>query len=556
MRISYNWLKSLLPDLAHSPEAVAELLTMHSFETEVVDRWDIDPKIMVTRIVKIEPHPNADRLQLATVTDGKQEVRVVCGARNIAEGDVVPYAPPGTVVKDQEGGPFTIKETNIRGEKSPGMLNSLRELGLGADHSGIFLLPADTPLGTALADHIPNDVILEADITPNRAHDCLSHLGIAREVAALLDIPVHEPEYGDLPKASRHVEGFSVYTEDPHVSRYMGVVLSNATPAVSPLWMQARLLAMDARPINAIVDATNYVMFELGNPSHAFDAERLEGKTISVRGASEGETIPLLDGTSPKLPEGTLVITSDDKPLALAGIIGGRAHEVADTTTGVFLEIANFQGYAIQETVKRLGKSTQASIRFAKHIDPNGVEIAAKRLVLVLQKVVGAHVEGVMDYYPHRRLPKQIYFSHPRVSRLAGIQIEDATMKQVLKRLRCKVEDASGKEAWHVTVPTDRLDIEGEHDVVEEIIRVVGLDAIASQMPDDMLVPVKMPKHMYWREVVRDRFEPHQAALPGVGAPSESNADRSTVGVRRTTLGARRSRGTCGPQSSTPCDSS
>ncbi len=501
MKISYNWLKDFLPDLAASPEEVAEALTMHAYETQIHTRWAIDPGVRVVSITKIEPHPNADRLRLATVTDGHAEIRVVCGAPNISVGDVVPYSLPGTKVLDAEGSVFTLKEATIRGEKSPGMLNSPRELGIGDSHSGILLLPPDTPLGSALIDHLPNDTILEADITPNRAHDSLSHRGVAREVAALLRLTLKEQPHVTLPAPQNHVEGFTLDIEHSQgVPRYMGLVMREAqNNSVTPLWIQRRLLAMGVHSISPLVDITNFVMFEVGNPSHVFDVANLPDKIIGVRQV-EGGSMLFIDQQTRKIPSNSLAITSGDGPIALAGIMGGAKTQVGRDTAAVFLEIANFHAYTIQKTAAALNLRTEASSRFAKGLDPNLVQEAAARAVYLMQQITGAKLAGVLDAYPSPRLAPCIHFSPERVSVLAGTHIPTTEAKDILRRLRCRVDDTS--IPWLIYPSTDRLDIAEERDVIEEIVRMYGLEKI----PATPLLP-KAPQpflaSLYWPEVIR-----------------------------------------------------
>lgn len=504
MRISYNWLKEFLPSLTHTPQEIAHALTMHSFEAEVAQEWKIDAQVKIVRILSVEPHPNADRLRLATITDGTEEIRVVCGAPNIEAGQIVPYSPPGTVVIDQDGKPFEIKEAKIRGENSPGMLNSARELGLGVDHGGIVILPSDTPVGDRFVDHVPNDVILELDITPNRAHDCMSHRGVARELAALFDIPFEDVEMQKLPDATDEVDGFSVDIEDFHMTpRYMGVVLRGVSNGHTPLSMQARLWAMGSRPISALVDVTNYVNFELGNPSHVFDTHTLPRKEIGVRAVTEGERMALLDNTNPELPKNSLVVTAGDTPVALAGIMGGADTQVGDTTTDVFLEVANFQAFAIQQTAAALNVRTEASARFQKGIDPNLVEEAAARIVTLVERITGAEVVGVLDAYGNKRTAPVIPVHPQRVSSMAGIEIPHAQSRQFLERLRCVVEEKG--DVWQVAVPSDRLDLLQEHDVIEEVIRLHGLENISAQALPGYAAQ-SLPAEAYWKEVVRDMF--------------------------------------------------
>jgi phenylalanyl-tRNA synthetase beta chain len=503
MKFSYNWIREYLPGLDLSAAQVADLLTNHSYETVVVSEFKVDPTIRIVRITQIEPHPNADRLRLATVTDGTQEIRVVCGAPNIEVGQVVPHAPPGAQVLDKNGEYFELTEAVIRGQKSPGMLNSRRELGLGSDHDGIFVLPADTPLGSPLAQHLPADVILESDITPNRAHDSLSHLGIAREIAALTGLAIAEPAMAALPDASAEVAGFSLDVKSvEHTPRYIGVVLRDVAPGPAPLWLQARLYALGLKPINAAVDITNYVTLEIGNPSHAFDAAKLSDKKMGTRLAKAGETVRLLDGSEVGLLPQDVVVISGDVPVALAGIMGGVGSEVTPATNTIFLEVASFAPYAIQETSRRLGLRTEASQRFAKGMSPAVAEHAAGRLAYLFTSITGAAVVGKLEYYPQPAAALPISFRPARVAQLTGIEVAPQKARQILESLRCQVQE-EGK-AWKVTPPLDRLDLEIEEDIVEEVIRVYGLDNVPTATAMLESEGQVLPQDVRVREKIRD----------------------------------------------------
>lgn len=505
MRISYNWLKDFLPKLTLSPKETAELLTMHSFETVVTGELVVPPDITVVKIVNIKPHPNADRLHLVTVTDGQREITVVCGATNIAVGQTVPYSPPGTTLQDENNDNFTVKETTIRGQTSPGMINSLRELGLHPkEHGGIWILPTSLPLGTKLADHVPPDTILDADVTPNRAPDCLSHRGVARELAALLALAIKEPKLPALPPPGSAVNEFTVTVEDAaKTPRYLGAVLTGVSVDPSPLWLQARLLAAGSKPLGNLVDITNYVMFELGNPTHAFDMAKLPGRAFGIRQAKTGEKIILIDTTEQKLTERDLVITCHDMPIAIAGVMGGQDSGVSEKTKDIFLEVASFNAFSVQETARRLALTTEASTRFSKKLDTNLVTDAARRAVDLLQELTGATLVGILDSHPKPRSPHPVKFRPSQVSRVAGSDIFTAEQsRQALRNLRFTVDDT--KEPWSVTVPTDRLDIAGEHDLVEEVIRVTGLENIASAPPPPGTEPQPLPHRIYWCEVVRE----------------------------------------------------
>lgn len=501
MLLSYNWLKELIPDLTASPKAVAELLTKHSFETVIKRQLKIDSQITVAQITKLEPHPNADRLQLATINNGQDTVTVVCGASNIEEGDIVPYSPPGATLRDEKGQSFKVKEATIRGQSSPGMLNSPRELGLGENHTGIYILPSDTPVGTKLSDHIPPDTILDADITPNRAHDCLSHIGLAREVAAILDLVVTEPKFPALKVATLAKWELDINIPNK-VPRYLGAELTDVSINPSPLWLQAKLWSMGSKPINNVVDITNYVLFEYGNPIHAFDIAKLPGQKIGVRLAREKEFITTLDKNKRQLAPDNLIITSDDQPVAVAGVMGGASSEVRDNTDHLFLEVANFAPYTIQQSSTALKIETESSTRFKKGITPALVEPAASRTIQLLTKLAGAKLKGIIEYYPRPVTPPTISFNPKRVSKVSGKDIPDKQAQAILINLRCQVD--STNTPWTITPPVERLDLTGEHDLIEEIIRVTGLDTIAAKQPAIVDQPPALSHQAQWREIIRD----------------------------------------------------
>lgn len=502
MRISYNWIRELVPDLTLTASDLAELLTRHSFETNVVQEYGVPAGVRTVKITNIQKHPKADRLQLATITAGRNEITLVCGAPNIKVGQIVPYSPPGVTLFDEEGKEILVEAREIRGEMSEGMLNSLRELGLHSDHGGIWILPEDTTLGVELVSLIPRDTILEADITPNRAHDCLSHIGVAREVAALLRVQTVEPALLDAPESKSEVAGFTVEIENSRLCpRYLGVVAENLSVAPSPLWLQARLLSAGGKPMNNLVDVTNYVTFEYGNPTHLFSQAKIE-KTIHVRSARPSEKLTLLDETQLELQADDVVITSDETPVALAGVMGGKNSGIQETTNAGFLEVANFNAFSIQETSRRLGVRTESSTRFSKGLDPNLVETAARRALGLLSETAGAEVIGVIDHYPKPVKSRVISFRPSRVSQIAGSDIfTEQESKRILAHLRCTVKEG---EVWKVTIPTDRLDLEGEHDLVEEIIRVTGLYKIEPSPPKIPYSIFHIPHSIYFREVLRE----------------------------------------------------
>lgn len=356
---------------------------------------------------------------------------------------------------------------------------------------------------TVVSQRVADDVVLEADVTPNRAHDCLSMVGIAREVAALLRLSVKEPELARLPEPKSQVAGFSLQIADAKLTpRYMNVLFKGLGQGATPYEMQARLLVMGARPISPVVDITNYVMFEIGNPTHAFAADKLPGKKMGVRPAyakaTAGESLALLDDRVIAVPNGALVITSNDKPVALAGVMGGAGTEVDEGTKDVLLEVANFHPYTIQKAAAALGLRTEAAARFLKGLEPERAGQAAARVAQLLQEICGAEVEGVLDFYPNPPKPTVIAFDPARVSQVAGVPVEPQKAEEILERLRCEID---GKK---VVPPADRLDLTGDHDLVEEVVRVVGLENIPANEAAAVGTPQPLPFEIFMREQIRD----------------------------------------------------
>lgn len=502
MRLLYSWLKEFLPDLNKSAEEVAGLITMHSFETIVAQKIAIHPAIITVKVEQIDPHPNADRLKLATVTDGQKPIQVVCGATNYKIGDVVPYSPPGAEVFNEEGQTFMVKKTKIRGIVSPGMLNSPRELGLGDWHIGLWVLPADTPLGQPLNHLLPDDAILEADITPNRAHDCLSHRGVAREIAALLNLNIVEPL-----RPTVNIPGTGDYkisiADSTLAPRYMASLVDNLIIKPSPLIMQYRLLAAGTHPINNLVDITNYVLFELGQPVHLFDRDSLPGHTIGVRLAQPGEKLIDFDHIKHQLSPENVVITAGDKVVALAGITGDIRTGITEKTTRGVLEVANFYPFAIQKSSQAVNLRTEASSRFAKGIDPNLASVAQARCLQLLEELAGGRVMQSLDSSPQPFTPPSISFQPDRPAAVAGAAITHDAARTALQRLRCVIDEKN--KLWQVTPPTDRLDLIGEHDLVEEVIRLHGLRNIPS-VPPLLRHQPSLPPLLVLTEKIRDEL--------------------------------------------------
>ncbi|MEE9198883.1 MAG: phenylalanine--tRNA ligase subunit beta, partial [Dehalococcoidia bacterium] len=443
--------------------------------TTVGDFWE---DVYVARVAKVEKHPNADRLVLATAELPDESITVVCGAPNVAEGQKVPFAKVGARLIDAHTGELTVlKAAKIRGVVSAGMICSERELGVSDEHTVIMVLPPDAPLGVPLAEYI-GDSILELDVTPNRP-DCLSMLGVAWEVAALAGSRASPPqvkyEQGDPPAE----ELAAVEIADPDLcSRYCASVVTGVRVASSPQWMQDRLLAAGMRPINNIVDITNYVMLEYGQPLHAFDYHKIRDQRIIVRRAARGERFVTLDGEDRDLDEEMLLIADPAGAIGLAGVMGGANTEVSEDTTAILLESANFNNVNIRRTSTRLRLRSEASLRFDKGLSPELPLPALLRATQLLAELTGGIVaRGVIDIYPGRVEREPLRLTSRRVQQVLGLKVKRDRMVGVLESLGfiCREEDRS---VLLVTVPYWRTDVSIEDDLVEEVARIMGYDQL------------------------------------------------------------------------------
>lgn len=480
MRISVQWLQEWL-QIDETPEALGHRLTMAGLELDALEpAAPAFTGVRVGHVVSVEPHPDADRLRVCRVEAGEAEpLTIVCGAPNVHEGMRAPVAVVGAVLP----GDFRIKRSKLRGVASEGMLCSARELGLAEDAEGLMPLPETLEAGRDLREALGlDDTILEVDLTPNRA-DCLGMRGIARECSALLDRPLHAPA---MPTVA--VEGAArvdVDIEDPEACPlYAARVLEGLdATAATPLWMAERLRRAGVRPLSAIVDVTNYVMLELGQPLHAFDAGHT-GECIRVRRAGSGESLTLLGGEQTvKLAPEDLVIAGADGPLALAGVMGGAASAVGDATTRVVLECAHFAPRALAGRARAHGLHTDASHRFERGVDPTLVALAMERASQLLVAICGGQCGPVVQAgdTPASHCETAITLRPERIRRLLGIALEAAEVERILRALDCRVE-ASG-DGWSVRAPRARFDIEREEDLIEELARVHGYDALPQTLP-------------------------------------------------------------------------
>ncbi|HLJ34117.1 MAG TPA: phenylalanine--tRNA ligase subunit beta [Ktedonobacteraceae bacterium] len=491
MRVPLSWLRDYV-DITHSPEELAHILTMAGLEVEAIEyigaAWG--DKIITAQIIHLEKVPGSDHLSYTRVITGNEEFGVVCGASNIQKGDKVPLALVGAKVGD-----ITIGAAKKMGYVSEGMLCSPRELGLGSDHSGIYILDPDTPLGLKLVD-VLGDVVLDFSIKAHRG-DLTSIIGIAREVAALTGKPLRIPQ----PVLDEHgkpvAELVQVTVEDTKLCpRYTARMISDVKIGPSPGWMGRRLLAAGMRPINNVVDVTNYVMLEFGQPLHGFDYDLVRQQHIIVRRAHEGEEMKTLDDVTRKLTPDMLLIADPEGPTGIAGVMGGAISEVSEQTMRVLLEAANFDAANVRRTSVTLGLRTDASGRFEKKLDPTLAVIGSNRAMQLMAELAGGTVHpGIIDCYPHPVEPRTIVFSPAEVEWLTAVQVTQQEVVDALSALGFGVVPEELSNNVLVTVPTYRADIVEGADLVEEVLRMIGYDKIPSTIPAG---PLPEPQGESW----------------------------------------------------------
>ena len=488
MRISYNWLKQFLK-IDWTPEQTSELLTDLGLEVEGLDKYQSVKGglegVVVGKVLTCIKHPNADKLKLTTVDVGADApLQIVCGAPNVAEGQKVPIATIGTTLYTEEGEAWTIKKGKIRGEESHGMICAEDELGLGKSHDGILVLDENIEVGTLAADifEIENDYVFEIGLTPNRA-DAMSHLGTARDLRAGLiqkdiNLELITPSVSAFNVANRTLKiDVDVINKDL-APRYCGVTISGLKVKDSPQWLQNRLKAIGLSPINNIVDATNYVLHDLGQPLHAFDAVKISGNKIEVKTLKSGTKFTTLDGVERELHEDDLMICDAEKPMCIAGVFGGKESGVTAQTTSIFLESAYFNPISVRKSAKRHGLNTDASFRFERGIDPNSCEYALKRAALLIQKIAGGEITSdIIDVYPNKIKDFEVRLSFENAQKLIGEEIPKETIKRILTSLDIKVNNVT-ETGLGMTVPAYRNDVQREADVIEEILRVYGYNNI------------------------------------------------------------------------------
>ena len=488
MRISYNWLKQFLKIDAPSSE-ISEILTDLGLEVEVVEKFESVKGglvgVVVGHVLTCVKHPDADRLKITTVDLGQENiVQIVCGASNVEAGLKVPVATIGTKLFDKDGIEFEIKKGKIRGQESHGMICAEDELGLGSSHEGIMILDSKLEPGTLASTvfNIENDEIFEIGLTPNRA-DAMSHYGVARDLRAGLiqknnALELISPSVSTF-KVDKRTLKIDISVEDENLApRYCGVTISGVTVKESPLWLQNRLKSIGLNPKNNIVDVTNYVLHELGQPLHAFDAAKINGKII-VKTVPSGTKFTTLDDVDRILHEEDLMICDEKGPLCIAGVFGGKNSGVSETTSTIFLESAYFNPVSIRKTAKRHSLSTDASFRFERGIDASMTEYALKRAALLIQEVAGGEITSdLIDLYPKKLDDFTVFLNYEKAFKLIGEELPKETIKNIIASLDIKV-NSSSDGGLGLTIPAYRVDVQREVDVIEEILRVYGYNNIA-----------------------------------------------------------------------------
>ena len=481
MLISLNWLKQYIDLDGIEINEMENALTMIGQEVEKIDivGGNLD-KVVVAHLEEVKKHPNADSLTLCKVNNGKEILQIVCGATNHKTGDKVALAQVGARLKED----FTIKKGKIRGEESNGMLCSEDELGIGSDKDGIIILPEDAPVGVPFKDYLGiNDTVFELEITPNRP-DCLSHIGIARELSAYygkeLKYPETEIKNEIEEKTSDNVK---ITIEDSNLSRrYVTRILKNVTVKESPKWLKERIEAIGLRSINNIVDVSNFILMEMNHPNHVFDLDKIEGNEIKVKSAVKGDKLVTLDEQERELEDGDIVICDSKKILALGGVMGGLDSEVTDNTKNILLEVAQFNSQNVRKTSRRLTLSSDSSYRFERGIDVEDSIKVINRLANLIQEVAGGEIlNGYVDVYPVPHENKVAELNFERLNRFVGKVIPREKVIEILRNLEIDVKDNG--ETLTLTAPSYRGDLELEQDYFEEVIRMYGFDNIENILP-------------------------------------------------------------------------
>lgn len=485
MKISLNWLNEFI-EIPWSAEELAERLTLLGFEAESVEPILCTPdKVIVGKILEIKKHPQADKLTICQVDVRSEKLQIVCGAKNMKEGDLVPVALIGAQLPNG----LSIKKGKLRGVESFGMMCSSQELLMAEESDGLLILTEEFSVGDSLTEKLPiSDTLFEIGITPNRG-DCLSHLGLAREVAALLEKPLKLPSTEIVEAKEKSADFIKVAIEDSDCLRYTARVIQDVEIKPSPLKIQMRLTRCGIRPINNVVDITNYCLLELGQPLHAFDLDCLDGEQINIRKADKKEKLVTLDDKERSLDPSFLVIADKKKPVALAGVMGGKEAEVSHKTTSLLLESAYFSPVRVRQMSRKVSLSSESSYRFERGVDILNVELASKRAAKLLQDFAGGKIlKGVVDQ-AEAITPKKIDLRLSRISRILGCEIAKSKVQTILEGLEIQVTP-KGKEGFTTQIPLHRHDLNREIDLIEEIVRFYGTDKVPTTHPQIEVYPV------------------------------------------------------------------
>ncbi|QEM12030.1 phenylalanine--tRNA ligase subunit beta [Mucilaginibacter rubeus] len=483
MKISYNWLKEFI-DTDKTPQEISIILTGTGLEVESLEKVQAVPGglegLVIGYVNECVDHANSDHLHVTKVDVGTgEDLQIVCGAANVAAGQKVVVAVVGSTVYPTSGEPFAIKKSKIRGEESHGMICAEDEIGLGTSHAGIMVLPEDAPVGTPAKEYfkLNDDYMYEIGLTPNRA-DAASHLGTARDIAAFLKIGIHKPDVSafKVDNTSRTIE---VIVENEQASpRYSGLTISGVEVKESPQWLKERLAVIGIRAINNIVDVTNYVLHELGQPLHAFDADEITGGKVLVKNYAEGTVFKTLDEVDRKLSADDLMIGNAEEAMCIAGVFGGAKSGVKESTKNIFLESAYFNPVSVRKTSKRHGLKTDASFRFERGTDPDMTVFALKRAALLIQQVAGGLVSSeISDHYPAPVAPFAVEITYNTIDKLIGKKIGNDEIKGIITALDIKIVNETA-DSLSLQVPPYRVDVTRDVDVVEEILRIYGYNNI------------------------------------------------------------------------------
>lgn len=513
MKISFNWLKQYL-DFDVSLEDTLRILTELGLEVDGYSRLGQDPEklaaLVVGEVVSCEKHPNADKLKLTQVTtDGSNRLSIVCGAPNVALGQKVVVAPVGATLHPTSGESFKIQKAKIRGEVSEGMLCAEDEIGIGHSHAGIMVLPADSPVGAAFTDVFPVDFDYEIEIglTPNRS-DAISHYGVARDLAAYYRKKAVLPEVPALVIQADPADAVQLTIEDAAgCSRFTGLSIQGVKIGPSPVWLQNRLKSIGHNPINNVVDVTNFVMFELGQPLHAYDMRQIEGKQIRVRFARPGEKITLLNKQAYTLDPANLLICHASQPMGVAGVMGGLHDSIQADTTSIYLESAHFEPSVIRKSSKLLGIKSDASYRFERGTDPHITVLAIQRAAALILEVAGGKISSeLQDVVARKPVRKELHLLYPNVDRIIGTKIKRESIKEILLCLDFEILHDYG-DSLTLVAPDYRVDVTREIDVIEEILRIYGLNKVdnGERIRYNRSYPLRNSKND-WQQTLSDQL--------------------------------------------------